>query len=201
METDFLSLSPHSRREHRSEQKMMDPPTETSRDEELKSRETVVGGQKPLHRFLKGEPKCLGIAVLFFGCGEMLLGIPLATVGHSSADLYIPFWLGALFVISGNLSIYTEVHPSKKMVTVCLSMYVVTLLGIFVSLCNRPYIMARLDDSTSLLSGQILAAESVLLTLSLCISPILIFLASCARAALRSTKTQVIVQQRLPSRE
>ncbi|KAJ8262511.1 hypothetical protein GJAV_G00167270 [Gymnothorax javanicus] len=185
----------------------MDPPTQPMRDEQPKHLETVVGGQKPLHRFLNGEPKCLGVAVLFLGCGEMILGIPLASVGRNSASLYVPFWLGALFIISGNLSIYTETHPSKKMVTVCLSMYVITLLGIFVSLCHRAFIliahpwMYYLTDGQRFAAAQVLTAEGLLLTLSLGISPVLIVLACRARAALKSTKTQVIIQQSLPSGE
>ncbi|KAJ8269382.1 hypothetical protein COCON_G00119890 [Conger conger] len=197
--------TPISTERNRTEQKRkMDPPTETTGDIEMKNRETMVGDQKPLHRFLNGEPKCLGIAVLLLGCGELLLGIPLATVGDSSALLYVPFWLGALFVISGNLSIYTEGHPSKKMVTVCLSMYVVTLLGIFVSMCSRLALHPRLyfsADEEKALTGQVLTAESVLLILSLCVCPVLIFLACRARAALKSTKTRVLIQQHLPSRE
>ncbi|XP_035273816.1 uncharacterized protein si:ch1073-291c23.2 isoform X2 [Anguilla anguilla] len=167
----------------------MDPPTEMTADEGQKNREMVVGGQKPLHRFLNAEPRCLGIAVLFFGCGELLLGIPLS-----------------IFVISGNLSIYTGGHPSKKMVTVCLSMYVVTLLGIFLSLWCRVHTLITMSfwyygNAEKIMRGQVLTAESVLLTLSLSLSPVLIFLACRARAALKSTKTQVIVQRSLPSGE
>uniref|UniRef100_A0A0E9XKG8 Uncharacterized protein n=1 Tax=Anguilla anguilla TaxID=7936 RepID=A0A0E9XKG8_ANGAN len=184
----------------------MDPPTEMTPDEGQKNREMVVGGQKPLHRFLNAEPRCLGIAVLFFGCGELLLGIPLSIVGDTFDILYVPFWQGALFVISGNLSIYTGGHPSKKMVTVCLSMYVVTLLGIFLSLWCRVHTLITMSfwyygNAEKIMRGQVLTAESVLLTLSLSLSPVLIFLACRARAALKSTKTQVIVQRSLPSGE
>ena len=75
------------------------------------------------------------------------------------------------FLVCGNLSLYTGAHPSKKMVseiictwcvsflimnaffkwfslylcqvTVCFAMYLVSLLGIIVSLSNRIYYMAE----------------------------------------------------------
>ncbi|XP_036407681.1 membrane-spanning 4-domains subfamily A member 15-like [Megalops cyprinoides] len=136
----------------------------------------LVARQKPLHRFIKGEPQCIGIAVLFFGCGELLIGLQLFKDDSvNSATLYIPFWLGALFLISGSLSIYTENHPSKKMVTVCLSMYVVSLLGVFISLCYRVHCFIHIelylidvDDWTRWRYGQVMNTEAVLLAASLC---------------------------------
>ncbi|KAM4622197.1 membrane-spanning 4-domains subfamily A member 4A isoform 3-T3 [Polymixia lowei] len=98
----------------------------------------IVIGSKPLHRFIRGEPRTLGIVVLIFGCAELLNGFELAkSQFENSSAIYIPFWQGALFLISGNLSIYTGVHPSKKMVTICLALYVVSLLGITVSVGYR----------------------------------------------------------------
>ncbi|KAG9345566.1 hypothetical protein JZ751_008710 [Albula glossodonta] len=194
----------------------MDQTAETTAGERGITRDTVVGSQKPLHRFVNGEPRCVGIVVLFFGCGELLMGIPLVSnYTINSTAMYIPFWLGALFVISGNLSIYTESHPSKKMVTVCLSMYVVTLFGIFIALCYRLYIVITLSFghfvfhpsyernwiSTRSLHALIHTTEGLLLALSLFVSVLLLFLSCRARAALKSTKTQVIVQHRLSPRE
>ncbi|KAJ8371697.1 hypothetical protein AAFF_G00303060 [Aldrovandia affinis] len=200
----MVAVSPPERgsSENRSEQqenknKRMDPPTEMQQEGEA-VHETVIGAQKPLHRFVSGEPKCIGIAVLFFGCGELLMGIPLVTTGSftiNSSALYIPFWLGALFVISGVLSIYTEGCPSKKMVTVCLSLYVVTLMGVLVSLCYRAFCLTMLEmrhyGRHRSYSAQVITTEAVLLTLSLCVSVLLVFLSCRARAALKSTKTQV----------
>uniref|UniRef100_A0AAQ6AMI7 Uncharacterized protein n=1 Tax=Amphiprion ocellaris TaxID=80972 RepID=A0AAQ6AMI7_AMPOC len=99
---------------------------------------TVLMSSKPLHRFVQKEPRSLGIVILMFGCAELLMGFQLSgETMRTSYGIYIPFWQGALFLVCGILSIYTELHPSKKMVTVCLAMYVVSILGIIVSLCYR----------------------------------------------------------------
>ncbi|XP_056143686.1 membrane-spanning 4-domains subfamily A member 15 isoform X2 [Lampris incognitus] len=107
----------------------------------------MVSSSKPLHRFVKGEPRCVGIVILFFGCAEVLMGFVLARVEYETSNyIYVPFWQGALFLISGNLSIYTEIHPSKKMVTVCLAMYIVALLGLPVSIGCRIRYLSLFDN-------------------------------------------------------
>ncbi|AWP12131.1 Hypothetical protein SMAX5B_008831 [Scophthalmus maximus] len=111
--------------------------------QEADSRELM--SSKPLHRFVKREPRCLGIVLLMFGCAELLMGFHLASEDlPNSCVIYIPFWQGALFLVCGNLSIYTEIHPSKKMVTVCLAMYVVALLGTIVSIGYRIFCFSHL---------------------------------------------------------
>lgn len=171
----------------------------------------VLMCSKPLHRFIQREPKSLGIVILICGCAELLMGFQLAGESvQTSCVIYIPFWQGALFLVCGNLSIYTEVHPSKKMVTVCLAMYVVSLLGIVVSTVFRIYCFTEYGYLTYMAkkySGdtwafkrmeQLFGIEGILFTSSLCVSGLLIFLCAVARLALKSTHTQVIVQ-RIPA--
>ncbi|XP_073343201.1 uncharacterized protein [Pagrus major] len=147
------------------------------------------------------------IVIVIFGCAEVLMGFSLAGESvNTSAHIYIPFWQGILFLVCGNLSIYTEIHPSKKMVTVCLAMYVVSLLGILVSVGYRIYCLAffsYLRYRSSSYSGQgwgkyrenlYHGVEGLLLISSLCVSVLLIFLCVIARLALKSTRFQVIVQ-------
>ncbi|XP_060935335.1 uncharacterized protein LOC133011588 isoform X2 [Limanda limanda] len=162
---------------------------------------------KPLHRFIQKEPKVLGIVILIFGCAELLMGFHLAseTVQNSCA-IYIPFWQGILFLVCGKLSVYTGIHPSKKMVTVCLAMYVVSILGVVVSIGFRIYCLSYLgylkymtrhaEDKDWALGRieQLFGVEGLLFTSSLCVAVILIFLSSVARLALKSTNTQVIVR-------
>lgn len=161
----------------------------------------LLMNSKPLHRFVQKEPRSLGIVIMIFGCAEVLMGFQLAQVSDrmSSHGIYIPFWQGALFIVCGNLSIYTEIHPSKKMLTVCLAMYVVSLLGIVVSVGYRIYLLSfinfmRYRRYSDYDLNQILSIEVVLFTSSLCVSVLLIFLSTVARLALKSTQTQVIVQ-------
>ncbi|KAL3044892.1 hypothetical protein OYC64_013211 [Pagothenia borchgrevinki] len=152
----------------------------------------VLMSSKPLHRFVQREPRNVGIAILIFGCAEVMMGFTLSGERDvlTSFAIYIPFWLGTLFLVCGSLSIYTELRPSKKMVTVCLSMYVVSLLGIIVSvgrigLCS--YGRRQTID-------QICAIEALLFTCSLFVAGLLIFLCVIARLALKSTRTQIIVR-------
>ncbi|XP_062331764.1 membrane-spanning 4-domains subfamily A member 4D isoform X2 [Osmerus eperlanus] len=169
----------------------------------------TVMGNKPLHRFIRGEPKCLGIAILILGCAELQMGIGLLKADNfNSSFIYIPFWEGALFITCGILSIYTEMHPSKKTVTVCLAMYVVTLIGILVSSLQRSAFIAY---SNTILyrkgqnkwqtyqEDQIQGLEALLLTCSLCVSGILIFLSTIARFALKSSKTQMVLTMPIQS--
>ncbi|XP_078025434.1 membrane-spanning 4-domains subfamily A member 4A-like [Epinephelus lanceolatus] len=158
---------------------------------------------KPLHRFVRNEPRSLGIVMLVFGCAELLMGFPLAKQNMTTSwTIYIPLWQGALFLVCGNLSIYTEIHPSKKMVTVSLAMYVVTLLGVFVSVGFRIYSLVEYSAFYSrswyrdkdVIYQMLLGIESVLLTSSLCVLVLLIFLSTIARLALKSTHSQVIFQ-------
>ncbi|XP_039668484.1 membrane-spanning 4-domains subfamily A member 4D-like isoform X2 [Perca fluviatilis] len=115
----------------------------TGRDGSQAPNDTLLMSSKPLHRFIQKEPRSLGIVILIFGCAELLMGFQLSKENEpTSFAIYIPFWQGVLFLVCGNLSIYTELHPSKKMVTVCLAMYVVSLLGIVVSIGYRIHLFS-----------------------------------------------------------
>ncbi|XP_029020429.1 uncharacterized protein LOC114864007 [Betta splendens] len=164
--------------------------------------DAVLMSSKPLHRFVQREPGSLGIVLVVCGCAEILMGFHLAAEPLvSSYKLYIPIWEGALFLISGNLSIYTERQPSKKMVTVTLSMYLVSFFGVLVSFSYRVFCFSYLHHTSRWRHGdwlfyqtnQLVAVEGVLFVTSVCVGVILIFLSCVARLALRSTRTQVIV--------
>uniref|UniRef100_UPI0037E984A5 uncharacterized protein n=1 Tax=Semicossyphus pulcher TaxID=241346 RepID=UPI0037E984A5 len=167
----------------------------------------VLMSSKPLHRFTRQEPRSLGIVIVIFGCAEVLMGFQLTSESViNSSRIYIPFWQGFLFLVCGNMSIYTELRPSKKMVTVCLSMYVVSLLGIVVSVGYRVFCLDDYHFRTERLRyyhddfwllyrvEQVFGIECILVLSSLCVSVLLIFLCVIARLALRSTRTQLIVQ-------
>ncbi|XP_033989963.1 uncharacterized protein LOC117485508 [Trematomus bernacchii] len=166
----------------------------------------VLMSSKPLHRFVQREPRNVGIAILIFGCAEVMMGFTLSGERDvlTSFGIFISFWQGTLFLVCGSLSIYTELRPSKKMVTVCLSMYVVSLLGIIVSFGYRIHILSYLTylnfvrywrESLSLQRiHQICAIEALLFTCSLFVAGLLIFLCVITRLALKSTRTQIIVR-------
>ncbi|XP_017282705.1 membrane-spanning 4-domains subfamily A member 4D-like [Kryptolebias marmoratus] len=177
------------------------------RDGNQQTENTLMSG-KPLHRFVKNEPRCLGIVILIFGYAELFMGFVLPEdYMYNSRRLYIPFWQGALFLTCGILSIYTELHPSKKLVTVCVSMYSVSLVGILVSFGHRITFFGRYGpmryyrDSSP--ETEVLCLEIILFISSVCVFGLLIFLIVSARFALKSTHTQVIVQYipQLPQNE
>ncbi|XP_068596631.1 membrane-spanning 4-domains subfamily A member 4D-like [Brachionichthys hirsutus] len=180
--------------------------TTTTKHGNPEADQRLLNSSKPLHRFVQKEPRSLGIVILIFGCAELLMGIHLAGEElQTSSELYTPFWEGVLFLICGSLSIYTELHPSKKMVTVCLSMYVVTIFGIVVSVGHRIHSFAGYtysryrswgenDEYYSYRVNQVFCVEAILCTYSLCVSVLLIFLCVISRLALKSTRTQVILQ-------
>ncbi|XP_077388130.1 uncharacterized protein LOC144025712 [Festucalex cinctus] len=180
----------------------------TSDQEENKDEAKVLMYSKPLHRFVQKEPQSLGVVILICGCAEIMMGFILISENlENSTNILIPFWQGALFLICGSLSIYTGACPSKRMVTVCLAMYIVAILGIFVSVGYRlvvclsryhyfSYRASAMDQEWKYIRVlQIISIEGILCTCSLCISVMLIFLSAVARLALKSTHTQVIFQQ------
>ncbi|XP_072252535.1 uncharacterized protein [Leuresthes tenuis] len=188
----------------------------TGNDGKREEDNTALMDSKPLHRFLQREPRSLGIVILMCGCAEVLMAFVLAGENtDTSYKIYVPFWQGALFLVCGILSIYTELHPSKRMVTVCLAMYVVTLLGVIVSFGYRihcfgfyMYLMymhhyssyENLEIWDYFQVAQIFGVEVILFISSLCVSAILIFLSVVARFALKSTHTQIIVHHIPPPR-
>ncbi|XP_059202270.1 uncharacterized protein LOC131981809 [Centropristis striata] len=166
----------------------------------------LLSSTKPLYRFTRKEPRSLGIVIVMFGCAEILMGFNLKQEEWStSCVLFIPFWQGALFLVCGILSIYTDIHPSKKMLTVCLAMYGVSLFGIGISVGYRIYLMCYYSFSYMVYRSRargeepsrvdlVRGVESILLSSSLCVSGLLIFLCVVSRLALKSTNTQFILQ-------
>ncbi|CAL8364057.1 unnamed protein product [Gadus morhua 'NCC'] len=93
---------------------------------------TLLGGDKPLHRFIRGQPKIIGIVLLILGSSFFILSIPLSEVGSFERfDGYIQpgFWLSPMFIVCGILYIVTEYNPTKKTVTASLAISIVALLG------------------------------------------------------------------------
>ncbi|CAN9514954.1 unnamed protein product [Ophioblennius macclurei] len=173
---------------------------ETVKDGGQETTTTTLMSHKPLHRFLQREPRSLGIVILIVGCAELLMGFHLPFTRYITSNyIYSPFWEGTLFAICGVLSIYTERTPSKKMVTVCLAMYIVATLGFFVTLGYRIFLFSFSyyiwytdgnnpdgHNKLKLLYG----TEAILFTCSVCVFVVLIVLTSASRLALKSTGTQ-----------
>ncbi|AWP01789.1 Hypothetical protein SMAX5B_013204 [Scophthalmus maximus] len=177
---------------------------------------TTVGGSKPLHRFIKGQPKIVGVIVLVLGASFFIMSIAIMENGSGPyiyISLTIPpgFLQGALFIICGILYILTEHNPTKKTVTISLALSIVTILG---ALWTMLYIMPHLvhtlyyrqngyvevnvtetDDavwtSNYLTMGE--SYQAIFLFYSFIGAIIFVVMSALAGAALRSTKSQAIV--------
>ncbi|GLD58293.1 uncharacterized protein AKAME5_001042500 [Lates japonicus] len=177
---------------------------------------TTVGGSKPLHRFIKGQPKITGIIVLVLGVSFFVISI--AVTGENA---YHPAWIwtaippgflqGTLFIICGILYIVTEHNPTKKTVTVSLALSIVTILGtcwtilhILPELGHSYYYryyefieenMTEIDDAawSSHYEAMGVTIEAIFVFYSFVGGIIFIVMSTLAGAALRSTKSQAIV--------
>ncbi|XP_046699444.1 membrane-spanning 4-domains subfamily A member 4A [Silurus meridionalis] len=174
----------------------------------------TAGGTKPLHRFLRGEPRTVGIILLFLGLCLFLFGIPLKG-GYldTSSDSYCPFWLGILYFICGILYILSERNTTKKTVTISFAFSIIAILGTIVGVIifskgvfsNHNYYMYYYHDNETEanmeLYMQIHSIEGVFLFHSLLAGVILITMSVFARLALRSSHSQMLVVMRYPPAE
>ncbi|KAG7314063.1 hypothetical protein KOW79_022559 [Hemibagrus wyckioides] len=170
----------------------------------------TAGGSKPLHRFLRGEPKTVGIVLLFLGLCLFMFGIPLKGDNlETSAESYSPFWLGILYFICGILYIQSERNTTKKIVTISLAFSIIAILGTIVaviifikSLASYSHYMYRFYDNDTDVAVehymQLYSMEAVFLFHSLVAGVILISMSVFARLALHSSNTQMFVVMRYP---
>ncbi|XP_076867398.1 membrane-spanning 4-domains subfamily A member 15 isoform X1 [Brachyhypopomus gauderio] len=188
---------------------------------------TITGGQKPLHRFLRGEPKCVGIVMLLMGFSMFMFGFPLkADRLESSADLFSSFWLGILYAICGALYVQSERAPTKKIITISFALSIISILGTVFAVIDFIKAMANMkfnyhreyyDHDYENSNGENTTAvdadskqrfmqhynlEAVFLFQSLVGGVILITMSTFARMALHSSRTQmVVVMRNLPAAE
>ncbi|KAM8895151.1 uncharacterized protein AB9W97_011417 isoform 2-T4 [Spinachia spinachia] len=150
---------------------------------------SAVGGIKPLHRFIKGQPKINGIIALVLGSSFFLIAIAVAQensyLGWTGQAV---FFQGTMVTISLALSILT-------VITVCW-----TLLGGSVYLvANHQRRIFRISDvndtrSPCFTSEDMEHEVEVIFLLHTVLGGVMFIVMSClAVASLRSTKSQAIV--------
>ncbi|XP_040900306.1 uncharacterized protein si:ch1073-291c23.2 [Toxotes jaculatrix] len=175
---------------------------------------TTVGGSKPLHRFMKGQPKIIGVITLVLGMSFFIMSIAVSgeTPGHQLWTAIPPgFLLGTLFIICGILYILTEHNPTKKTVTLSLALTIVAILGAFWTILhilpdiihahnyrNYDYFEDHNTETeeakwSSIFEAMGVAIEGIFLFYSFAGAIIFIVMSALAGAALRSTKSQAIV--------
>ncbi|NP_001314734.1 uncharacterized protein isoform X3 [Danio rerio] len=175
---------------------------------------TVTGGNKPVHRFLRGQPRSIGVSLVMMGVCLFMFGFPMVAV-----EEYIisPMWLGMSFCVCGVLYILSERSPSKKIITASFALSIISTIGV-VSACmdfiKSMVIIERQDEYTHNNITEddyvylrqhysaVVAMECVFLCHGLIGGVLLIIMTCFARAALRSSNTQaVVVMRNLPSAE
>ncbi|XP_073691357.1 membrane-spanning 4-domains subfamily A member 4D [Garra rufa] len=181
---------------------------------------TVTGGSKPLHRFLRGQPKSIGVVLVMMGVGMFLFGIPMNvhTDAHTSAEQFTPFWLGILFFICGLLYILSERNPSKKLITASFALSIISVIGALSAMIDfsrgivgiyHEYMAQMYENHTQeeeVYANQhymtIRNMELVFCCHSLIGGVLLVTMTFYARAALQSSRTQaVVVMRNLPAAE
>uniref|UniRef100_UPI0037E79401 uncharacterized protein n=1 Tax=Semicossyphus pulcher TaxID=241346 RepID=UPI0037E79401 len=171
---------------------------------------TTVGGTKPLQRFIKGQPKIIGIILLILGSSFFIVSISITTSIYSPhiwSTIPPGILLGVLFIICGILYILTEHNPTKKTVTISLALSIVTILAsvwtvlhIVPDIIHRRYYGYHADSITedevkwsSYYETMGLSVEVVFLIYSLLGGIIFIVMSVMAGAALRSSKSQALL--------
>ncbi|XP_030269287.1 uncharacterized protein LOC115579762 [Sparus aurata] len=173
---------------------------------------TTIGGSKPLHRFMKGQPKNVGVIVLVLGSGFFIVSISLrqSSIFHIWSVIPPGLFLGTLFIACGILFIVTEHNPTKKTVTASLALSIVTLLGscwtilhimpsVIYTSSYRHYeilednVTETEDTWSTSYEAMGLSLESIYLFYSFVGAIIFIIMSALAGSALRSSKSQAIV--------
>ncbi|KAI2657386.1 B-lymphocyte antigen CD20 [Labeo rohita] len=181
---------------------------------------TVTGGSKPLHRFLRGQPKSIGVVLVMMGVGLFIFGIAtnVETDAPTSAEQFTPFWLGILFFICGLLYILSERSPSKKLITASLALSIISVIGSLSAMIDFSRAIVGIyhvqwdhmyenhTQEEEIYTRQhympIRNIELVFCCHSLIGGILLIIMTFFARAALQSSRTQaVVVMRNLPSAE
>ncbi|KAF4105374.1 membrane-spanning 4-domains subfamily A member 15-like isoform X2 [Onychostoma macrolepis] len=182
---------------------------------------TVTGGSKPVHRFLRGQPKSIGVVLVMMGIGLFMFGIPMNVDSDAltSVELLTPFWLGILFFICGLLYILSERNPSKKMITASFALSIISVIGVLPALVEFSraisviyYVLAGHNMHENSTVAEELYAEQYYISVknlelvffchSLTGGVLLVIMTFFARAALQSSRTQaVVVMRNLPSAE
>ncbi|XP_034385504.1 uncharacterized protein LOC117728769 isoform X1 [Cyclopterus lumpus] len=168
---------------------------------------TIVGGSKPLHRFIQGQPKIIGIIALVLGSSFFIISI--AIMPDNSIQFLMTavppgFLLGTMFIICGILYILTEHNPTKKTVTISLALSVVTILGAAWSVMHilpgivhynyyRDNEYVLIYNTSMSYEDMVMSLEVIFLVYSV-VGVILFIVMSCrAVTALRSTKSQAMI--------
>ncbi|XP_059374203.1 membrane-spanning 4-domains subfamily A member 15-like, partial [Carassius carassius] len=180
---------------------------------------TVTGGSKPVHRFLRGQPKSIGVVLVMMGIGLFMFGIPMTTQSYVPTldEQFTPFWIGILFFICGLLYILSERNPSKKIITASLALNIISIIGVLFALLEFSRVIVAINyyegqmyenqnGEEELYARQhfmfIRDMELVFCCHSLIGGVLLVTMSFFARAALRSSRSQVfVVMRNLPSAE
>ncbi|XP_028647356.2 membrane-spanning 4-domains subfamily A member 4A-like isoform X1 [Erpetoichthys calabaricus] len=96
------------------------------------SAEITKGGfcqlPKMFHKFLKGEPKPLGIVQIMIGIVNFLFGIILCFIVSLAAFTGIPFWTGLMYIISGSFCVAASKNSNSCLIKGALGTNIVSAI-------------------------------------------------------------------------
>ncbi|XP_028999775.1 uncharacterized protein LOC114851978 [Betta splendens] len=185
-----------------------------SAENEARPPNTTVGGSKPLHRFLRGNPKIVGIVLLVLGTSFFTISMGLnieAVVVNTLSAIPTGFLLGSLFILCGIMYILAEHNPTKKTVTISLALGVVTILiacwnalhmimNLVFILHYRSYDYSEHNSTETEHTDGYSNSQNIGFTVEVIFTfytlvgiIIFIVMSSLAGAALRSTKSQAVI--------
>ncbi|XP_053290940.1 uncharacterized protein LOC128451152 isoform X1 [Pleuronectes platessa] len=169
----------------------------------------TVGGSKPLHRFMKGQPKAIGVVVLVLGSSFFIISVAMAKelfnepLWRTDAPVIIQ---GILFIICGIMYILAEHNPTKKTVTISLALSIVSILAtlgtdfyflpdLIQTHYYRHYVYGHKEEGLwrSDFEAMGRSLEWIFVFYTFVSAIILIVMSTLAGAALRSTKSQAVV--------
>ncbi|XP_067834439.1 membrane-spanning 4-domains subfamily A member 15-like [Heptranchias perlo] len=86
--------------------------------------------EKPLQKFINGQPKTLGVTLIMLGLIQCGFGIPPRMANLSEVtSLGVPWWLAVLLIVSGALTVVCDRDPNKPRVTACLAMNIINAIA------------------------------------------------------------------------
>ncbi|XP_048864168.1 uncharacterized protein LOC125738816 isoform X4 [Brienomyrus brachyistius] len=155
----------------------------------------VVGFSKPLHRFMRADPKSIGVAMVILGSSLLITGIAMMPDIMGNNPAYRGLWLGTVVTASLALSIASLITGGLAFMINLSTFIIQRREDIYYYDYDINYSnLTDIDDFWGTFhKGQVSCMEGIWLLHCFVGCVILIVMTAFSRAALGSTKTQATV--------
>ncbi|XP_066574010.1 membrane-spanning 4-domains subfamily A member 4A [Amia ocellicauda] len=161
----------------------------------------VGQAQDKLRRFLKGEPKALGVVQIMTALTVVLIGVVQLAMSYIVITTGFPFWGAVFYIISGSLSVAANQNPCSHLIKGAIAMNIISSIvastGIILYAVDVtiPSPNSTIQNSTLQYLSQVVSGIMLVLSLlELCIS-ISISAFGCIATCNQLPVSIVIVQQ------